>query len=320
MDLVSVILFGTYQLCVLIFYGVYKSAGTPRGTVFLGGYIPSWTVKSPEIQALSAEYHRSLRRLSLPAAVAGLPMLLGPRLPVSLLMIYFFVWMGILIAGSLLISAKAFQKLFRLKKEKSWFCPETLSLYTPKDGSEPFLADDDQYWLKGWYCNPNDKRLLVADRVCATNYGLNTGRKAGIVLNTLLWGGMAAGMIWLSALMLDMDFRPFSMTIQENRVTVDGGMYGAAFDVSDITDLELLDALPEGKRNRRNGAATSQYLLGKFTIAGYGDCRLFYYRESSPVIRIETEEYNVFFNTRDSQKTRGLYQELETRAASAGVQ
>ena len=55
--------------------------------------------------------------------------------------------------------------------------------------STPFYIDDDYYWRKGWYNNPNDKRYFVQDRVNSMNYSLNYGHPSAKYVT----GGMLVG-------------------------------------------------------------------------------------------------------------------------------
>ena len=61
----------------------------------------------------------------------------------------------------------------------------------PEDGGRsgrrprPLVVDDDVYWRKGWYENPNDPRWLVQDRLVPYNYSMNMAKPGA-------WGGTIA--------------------------------------------------------------------------------------------------------------------------------
>lgn len=56
--------------------------------------------------------------------------------------------------------------LWMMKKRR-----ETLKAEEPLS-----YVDDDIYWKNGWYNNPKDRRWMVQDRMCSSNYSLNMGK------------------------------------------------------------------------------------------------------------------------------------------------
>ena len=90
------------------------------------------------------------------------------------------VGMGIYIFLELIPAAIILIMFFWLRKEKERILSQD---------STPFYIDDDYYWRKGWYNNPNDKRYFVQDRVNSMNYSLNYGHPSAKYVT----GGMLVG-------------------------------------------------------------------------------------------------------------------------------
>ncbi|MDO5423306.1 MAG: hypothetical protein Q4F41_06225 [Eubacteriales bacterium] len=312
---VAVIILIANLFVLLVLHAEYKSSGSLTARKFLGSELPSYARSHQEVIALSEDYKKSINRMTLLSVVLNGPFFLVNVIGIGFFMLYYCVWLFGCIFGYQYLYTRSLRRLFALKKEHGWFDEQNLTLYTPKDGSEPFLADDDQFWLKGWYENPEDVHVLAPQKIPAMNMGFNLGNKKGRFWNFVTLGGTAALLLWMVVWFLMMDFKPFTMEIQENTVIVDAAGYGATFEIGEIENLELLETFPNVAMSRTNGAATDGYLLGKFDMKGIGKCRLFYYKGYAPIIRIETEEYTVFFNTKDAEKTTALYEELEAKWA-----
>ncbi|MDY3918908.1 MAG: PH domain-containing protein [Candidatus Limivivens sp.] len=312
--IVAVIILLTNLFILLILHAEFQSAGSLSARKFFGSWLPPQARQDPGLLELSAAYKKGVRRQTLLAVFLNLPFFLVDLIGMGFFMLYYTLWLALAIGGYFYVFSKSMRSLFELKRERGWFDPQNLSLYSPEDGSEPFLADDDQFWLKGWYKNPQDEHILAPQKIPAMNMGFNLGNKTGRILNAVTWGVTAALMLGLSVWFLFMDFAPYTLEIRDEQVIVDGGGYGADFSLEEITALSLEEKIPEVPRTRTNGAETDSYLLGNFDLKGIGRCRLFYYVGYSPVIRIETEKYTVFFNTKDSEKTEKIYKELKNTA------
>ncbi|MTI96260.1 MAG: DUF3784 domain-containing protein [Firmicutes bacterium] len=103
---------------------------------------------------------------------------------------------------------------------------------------------------------------------------------------------------------------PPSYTI-ENGVLNISGMYGRKVEFSTVTDVELLETMPE-VGYRSNGAAIGNAKKGDFRISGIGRARLFVNIDRPPFIYLETTDTSLIFNAADEAETRDLYQQILT--------
>ena len=90
----------------------------------------------------------------------------------------------------------------------------------------PLVVDDDVYWRKGWYENPNDPRWLVQDRLVPYNYSMNMAKPGawGGTIALLAGGGDPPGG-GLCVLFLWADFGGSSVSITSGRVAVSAFLY-----------------------------------------------------------------------------------------------
>ena len=176
-------------------------------------------------------------------------------------------------------------------------------------GSDSTLVvDEDHYWRGSIYNNPHDRRILVEKRV---GYGqtFNIGSKKG----KLLYYGTttAVGLLVLGLLLLffGLDTAQYALEITDSHVVVRAPLYGFTFRQEDIKSISLLDELPRGTRT--NGAETSKYALGNFTMTGFGKSKLYVYKNSSTYIAIQLPNLYVFFNAKTQEETEDYYSALQ---------
>lgn len=173
---------------------------------------------------------------------------------------------------------------------------------------EPVLVDEDEFWKTGTYYNPGDKRILVENRMSSANMAFNMARPVAKLMVYSIYAGTAVLLVWLAVMSLRMDFIPFQMEISGEQVRIQAGDYPLTIETEDIQEVSLLDSLPDKNYFRTNGAATEQYLLGKFKGEGM-DVRMYVYRNLEPVICIRMPDKLIYFNTRKGME--GVYEELK---------
>lgn len=173
----------------------------------------------------------------------------------------------------------------------------------------PIYTDNDEFWSKGVYNNPNDRAVTVEDR---TGYGItyNLGTKKGrrIYYGSLIFAGILV--IGLTVSMIRFDHTKFTLNIDNNIVKIKAPTYGTEFDIDDIEEVTMIDNLPSGIRT--NGVGASTYNLGNFSINGYGKCKLYVYFENPNCISIKLKDNSyIFFNDKSNDETLKYYSELE---------
>ena len=80
------------------------------------------------------------------------------------------------------------------------------------------MPDEDYYWRKGWYENPEDRHFWVQDRYSSTNYSLNIGRKGGKIFLAVITIGTLSLFIWMCVMFVRMDFTPVRLKIDAEHV------------------------------------------------------------------------------------------------------
>lgn len=140
------------------------------------------------------------------------------------------------------------------------------------DSGTGFYVDEDEQWIWGlFYCNPNDRRLVVNDRV-GGNTSVNLARPAGKVL----MGAVAALLICLPLLgvwLVEEERAPVELALTDEALIASHGRDRYEIDLDDIAEAELLDAMPSGLI-RVAGTAMDTVRKGQYAAAGYASLTL----------------------------------------------
>jgi len=87
------------------------------------------------------------------------------------------------------------------------------------------------------------------------------------------------------------------------------GMYGLTINYSDIQKLDTLQTLPKIQM-RTNGYAFGRTLKGNFRLQNQENAKLFITKRVPPYILMRTENYNIYLNFKESNKTIDLFKTL----------
>ncbi|HIU75983.1 MAG TPA: hypothetical protein IAC62_08890 [Candidatus Pelethocola excrementipullorum] len=172
------------------------------------------------------------------------------------------------------------------------------------------LVDDDVYWKNGWYYNPDDKQLMVQDRLCSINFTFNMAKTSAKIMTGIALIGTVLLLVWMCAIFVKMDFTKMGIEKNGNQVEILAGSYEYTFSMKEIEDIEVVKALPDEKLNRINGTDTSEYLLGKFRGMQAGNLRLYIYRGYSPILKIVLPEFTIYINSKEPGEVTEWYEAL----------
>lgn len=177
-----------------------------------------------------------------------------------------------------------------------------------KNCEKVIYTDNDEYWSKGVYNNPNDGTVSVPDR---TGYGMtyNLGTKKGrlIYYGNLTFAGIL--LLGLTSMMMVFDFSTFTLKVDNNTIVINAPIYGTKVKTSNIESISMENGIPSGIRT--NGVGASTYNLGNFSINGYGKCKLYVYFENQEYICIKLKDNSyIFFNSKSVEETNKYYNEL----------
>lgn len=175
----------------------------------------------------------------------------------------------------------------------------------------PIYVDDDEYWKSGFYYNPNDTHLFVENRIQSGNYTLNYAKKGAWVFSGVTAALIIGCLIFVFAVLFPLINLNEEITLADNGIlTISAGGYKNEISVDDITELKLLDELPDDSFLRTNGASTDSYDIGRYEGRTLGKCSLYVFDGYSPILMIKTDDTLVFVNSKENGEIEKLYEEL----------
>lgn len=163
--------------------------------------------------------------------------------------------------------------------------------------------DDDYYWRKGWYSNPNDKRILVPSRINNMNQEFNMARKPAIAINILLLL-IIFGTFLICLVPID---KNVIVRADNDQISVKSGMYETDFKRSDILDLDLVDDLDQDSYIRTNGISMGETDIGRFRGKKLGRLDLYINSSKRPLVRIRLKDRQVFISGDKNKSPEKIY-------------
>lgn len=268
-----------------------ESALKYNKNMILGVTLPYSLLDDTSVKSIINKYKKYSRLLILLFLVLFVPILIVRKYP-SFSIIYLFTWIGILLLVNNRLYIKYFKELFTLKKK-----------YTGD-------TDDDEYWEKGYYYNPNDTRVSVEKRI---GYGrtFNMANKKAKIMTFITYASTIALILFLSIMFIIFDTSEFKLTIDGDIARISAPVYGYSFNINDVIEVKKIDTLPKGART--NGASTEKYNLGNYNLNNYGKSKMYVYNENPPFIAIKLNNLYVFLNGKTKDDTERYYNMLLER-------
>ena len=174
----------------------------------------------------------------------------------------------------------------------------------------PLYVDDDEYWKYGFYYNPNDRHMLVKNRLYDMNYAFNYASRGAQVLVGILTVFITASIIFTVAVLVPFIHVKMDVYITDDTFMAAGGGYKCSININDIQEVQLFNEMPKDNFTRINGGSTNEYDVGNYKGRTYGRCMLFIWDGYSPVLMIKSSNKTVFVNSKEDGYTRQMYDEL----------
>ena len=173
--------------------------------------------------------------------------------------------------------------------------------------NNPIYIDNDEYWFRDIYNNPNDTRYIVEPRVgYKMTYNLGTKKGRRIFYGSYIF--VAILLIGVSIMTLRLDFKKMRIEVLNQIVNIEAPSYSFAFNVDEIEEIKIIDSIKVNLRT--NGAATDKYSIGHFNVEGYGNCRLYIYDKNDKFIRVKLKDGEYIFISGTSKEETEKYYKL----------
>lgn len=173
-----------------------------------------------------------------------------------------------------------------------------------ESGAEVY-GDDDEYWLNGYPAGMHptglsEKRIGVG---WTTSASLKSGTTDKVVL--ALTGAFTLG---ICLFLMPFDFAQIRLEIEDGRCRVSAANMGYSFELEDVEQVTLLKERPS--MSKRSGYDSNRFFLGDFRVQGYGTCKAFISLKNDTVIKVDTKDRILWFNSESREETTAFYEEL----------
>lgn len=117
--------------------------------------------------------------------------------------------------------------------------------------------------------------------------------------------------LFLVGILLYQSNKPTTYNISEDKIEITG-LYGETINFKDITDIFMMDKMPDITL-RTNGSALGSVLKGNFLVDQIGQVKLFVNTKIPPFILIKTANQTIILNGEDQTKTQEIYTKLKQK-------
>ena len=167
------------------------------------------------------------------------------------------------------------------------------------------IVDEDDLWIWGlFYYNPDDRHVLVNART-GINTGVNLARPAGRVFMAFaalcLIGTLAIGPAFSAAAR-----RPVALTATDTALVSLYGTKEYTVERSAITELQLLDTLPQGL-SRANGTSMETLDRGRYFSRDLGGVTVCLDPTVPPFLLVRTDGATYLFGSREPGQAELIY-------------
>lgn len=153
--------------------------------------------------------------------------------------------------------------------------------------------------------------LLLGGFIYLSKYEVPKKRKKSYIISTSI-AVVTFGFLFVVSYL---GFQEAELTLKENSLEI-SGVYGEEWWYEDITQIELLEEMPEVLL-RTNGYGMQSISKGHFKVKDYGSSLLFIYKGHSPYLLIKTKDDTIFINAKDAEKTKDWYYQLVEQSGKA---
>lgn len=298
----------TNLIIILCMQFAYTHAYKYENGMYLNVHIPSSHKEDAEVTEIVNTGKFKMKHFQIANVIISIAICFIVFFNIAVFVLVYIIWMFAYIFGIIHIPNSSHRKMYALKIQNGWIIEaQRKKVYID---TSPIDVDDDEYWKTGYYYNPDDKHILIENRMQSGNYTFNYAKKGAWIFTGITCTITAGCIILVFICMLPLINIQEKITLTNNNLTISAGGYTSKIDVNDITELKLLDELPDDSFLRTNGASTDSYDIGRYEGRTLGKCSLYVFDGYAPILMIKSDDTLVFVNSKEDGEIEGLYEEL----------
>ena len=169
--------------------------------------------------------------------------------------------------------------------------------------------DEDDNWIGGFiYHNPNNKRLMVKQRV-GMGATVNAARPFGKVIYgfiVLMFIGVFISMIYIGMA----ESTPIKLTVENGKLICHHLTDDYVIDINEIESIEWGEDVNEVRFIKTAGFGIPNLYKGSFTVNGESGCKVFLNPEEGSYIKLTANGISYYISSASLEETRFVYDTL----------
>lgn len=169
--------------------------------------------------------------------------------------------------------------------------------------------DEDDNWIGGFiYHNPNNKRLMVKQRV-GMGATVNAARPFGKVIYgfiVLMFIGVFISMIYIGMA----EATPIKLKVENGKLICHHLTDDYVIDINEIESIEWGEDVNEVRFIKTAGFGIPNLYKGSFTVNGESGCKVFLNPEEGSYIKISAKGISYYISSASLEETRSVYDTL----------
>lgn len=169
-------------------------------------------------------------------------------------------------------------------------------------------VDDDYYWRRGYYYNPDSNKLFVQDRFSSTNLNFNMAKRSAKVINgllSILFIGTMVFTFYVTFGSSDID-----LVMRGDNIRIKASTYETSFDISDIEEVSLVDDIKDTSVIRTNGMSIDDIDIGHYVGKKEGKMMLYINSDKRPLLKIKLKDKFVYVSGDDNLDVKMVYKKI----------
>ncbi len=194
-----------------------------------------------------------------------------------------------------------------------WKCRRAQERLSERAAGDTVTDEDDRWILGLFYCNPDDVRTTVVNRV-GIGTTVNMARPVGKIMAVFALVVLLA-LPCLCGWLVALEYTPLTAGIEDGALVV-RQLSRESIPLEEIRSVTLLHELPPVRRIA--GTGMQNLLEGRFDVKGIGVCSLRLDPEAPPFLLLETETETRIVNAgADAGQTQSIYGTLRAQGIPA---
>lgn len=175
----------TNLIIILCMQFAYTHAYKYENGMYLNVHIPSSHKEDAEVTEIVTTGKCKMKHFQIANVIISIAICFIVFFNIAVFVLVYIIWMFAYIFGIIHIPNSSHRKMYALKIQNGWIIEAQRKKFYID--TSPIDVDDDEYWKTGYYYNPDDKHILIENRMQSGNYTFNYAKKGAWIFTGITW-------------------------------------------------------------------------------------------------------------------------------------